>query len=228
LSAGQWRAREIEERGGATYFRAGCNGQERAHVMALAGNHNVRNALAALATAHCLGIDPDIAAAALSHFAGIGRRFESVGDVDNILVMDDYGHHPTEIRKTLEAMRRRFQRRILVVFQPHTYSRTRAFLQEFASAFQDAARVYVLDVYGARESDTLGISALDLVRAARAQHADVLYTGTHRATLERVLHDVTPGDLVVTMGAGDVDRLGPELVARLRQRSACPVSGEAV
>jgi UDP-N-acetylmuramate--alanine ligase len=135
--------------------------------------------------------------------------------------MDDYGHHPTEIRKTLAAMRRRFDRRILVVFQPHTYSRTKAFMNGFAGAFEDASRVYVLDIYGARESETLGISAVDLVHRVRGHHPHVVYTGTHEATLRQVLRDIEPGDLVVTMGAGDVDRLGPAIVAGVRERSTC-------
>jgi UDP-N-acetylmuramate--alanine ligase len=227
VESGEWRAWDIEEDNGTTFFRAGTGGTQREYSMALAGEHNVRNALAALVTSHELGIGADTVASALSHFAGIGRRFELVGDSDGVLVMDDYGHHPTEIRKTLAAMRRRFDRPILVIFQPHTYSRTRAFLSDFACAFEDASRVYVLDIYGGRERETLGISAVDLVRAASERHPDVVYTGTHEATLERVLQDVEPEDLVVTMGAGDVDRLGPAIVARIRERSACGTSGGA-
>jgi UDP-N-acetylmuramate--alanine ligase len=221
VEAGEWRAWNIEERHGATFFRAGSDGPVREYVMTLAGEYNVRNALAALVTAHELGITPETAASALSHFTGVGRRFERVGESDGVLVMDDYGHHPTEIRKTLAAIRRRFDRRILVIFQPHTFSRTRAFLPDFACAFRDASRVYVLDIYGARERDTLGISSLDLVRAASEFHPDVVYTGTQEVTLQKVLQDAAPGDLVVTMGAGDVDRLGPELLAGMRARPAC-------
>jgi UDP-N-acetylmuramate--alanine ligase len=221
VERGDWRACDIAERKGTTVFRAGAEDHQREYVMALAGEHNVRNALAALVTAHELGIPADTAASALSRFAGIGRRFEVVGESDGVLVMDDYGHHPTEIRKTLAAMRRRFDRRILVVFQPHTYSRTKAFMNGFAGAFEDASRVYVLDIYGARESETLGISAVDLVHRVRGHHPHVVYTGTHEATLRQVLRDIEPGDLVVTMGAGDVDRLGPAIVAGVRERSTC-------
>lgn len=228
IEAGEWRAADIHERNETTTFRAGTEGLQREYVMALAGEHNVRNALAALVVADALGIAQEVAATALAEFAGIGRRFELVGESDGILVMDDYGHHPTEIRKTLAAMRGRFNRRMLVIFQPHTFSRTKAFLSDFAGAFQDASRVYILDIYGARESESLGVSAHDVVRATRARHPHVMYTGTPEATLEQVLHDVAPGDLVVTMGAGDVDRLGPALIEAMREKSGYGISGEAV
>ena len=143
-----------------------------------------------------------------------------MGEANGVLVMDDYGHHPTEIRKTLAAMRRRFDRRLLAVFQPHTFSRTKDFLAEFACAFADADRVYVLDIYAARGSDAQGVSALDLVRAGSERHGCMIYTGTPEATVAGVLHDVQPGDLVVTMGAGDVDRLGPAILDAVRRRSA--------
>lgn len=220
LEDGDWRAWRTEDRGEKTVFRAGTKGHEHAYTMHLAGEYNVRNALAALATAHELGISADLAADALASFAGIGRRFELVGEANGVLVIDDYGHHPTEIRRTLAAMRQRFGRRLLVIFQPHTFSRTRAFLREFACAFTDADRTYVLDIYGAREVDTLGVSALDLVQAAVERHADMVYTGTPEETVRRVLHDVVPGDLVVTMGAGDVDRLAPAIVEGIRRKPA--------
>jgi len=218
-TAGNWRADQIDEGDGSTTFRAGLAGAERMYTMQLAGEHNVRNALAALATAHELGISADSAAQALATFAGIRRRFERVGEANGVLVMDDYGHHPTEIRKTLGAMRRRFDRRILVIFQPHTFSRTKTFLKQFACAFADADRVYVLAVYGARESETLGVSAVDLASAVSERHGSVAYTGTPEETVRRVLREVEPGDLVVTMGAGDVDLVGPLILDAIRERS---------
>lgn len=219
IHAGEWRAGEIEERGGSTCFRADLGDGPARYTMSLAGEHNVRNALAALLAARRLGIASDVAARALASFAGTGRRFQRIGEVDGVLVMDDYGHHPTEIRATLAAMQRRFDRRILLIFQPHTYSRTRAFLFDFVEAFAAADRVYLLDIYGARESDTLGVSSRDLVRAAAGRHQAVEYTGTSEETVRRVLHEAQPSDLVVTMGAGDVDRLGPVILSGLRDRA---------
>lgn len=221
LEAGDWRARDLQERNGTTSFLAGRFGADREYVTPLAGRHNVGNALAAVITAEVLGIPADIAAAALAEFSGIGRRFELVGECDSVLVMDDYGHHPTEIRKTLDAMRERFDRPIVTIFQPHTYSRTKTFLSDFAGAFDAAARVYVMDIYGARESETLGISSRDVVRVLSERHPSVAYTGTPDATLHRVLDEVKPGDLVVTMGAGDVDRLGPLILSGIHEQSAC-------
>ena len=220
LESGQWQAEAIEERQKLTSFRAGMRHERANYSMLLAGEHNVRNALAALATALELGIQPEIATAALATFAGIRRRFEVVGEATGVLIMDDYGHHPTEIRKTLGAMQRRYNRPIVVLFQPHTYSRTKSFLNDFANAFEDAERVYVLDIYGARESDTLGLAAEDVARVIAERHPKVVYTGTHTATLDAVVADLRPGELVVTMGAGDVELLGPALLDALLPATA--------
>ncbi|HEX6510245.1 MAG TPA: UDP-N-acetylmuramate--L-alanine ligase, partial [Chloroflexota bacterium] len=138
IDQGDWRAWRIEERGRTTTFCAGDGTFEGEFTMSLAGAHNVRNALAALAVARTLDISLDVAASALASFTGIGRRFETMGEVAGVLVMDDYAHHPTEIRRTLAALSNRFGRPIRLAFQPHTYSRTSAFLDDFGDAFADA------------------------------------------------------------------------------------------
>jgi UDP-N-acetylmuramate--alanine ligase len=224
LDCGRWRAWEIEEERDLTRFRAGPERPGRAYTTALAGRHNVRNALAALAVADHLGVPADIASAALAAFRGVGRRSEIKGEEAGVLVMDDYGHHPTEIRKTLAAIRRRYRRPLRVLFQPHTYSRTRAFLAGFAHAFDDADCVYVLDIYAARETDTLGVSGEVLARAVAVRHPSVTYTGSMQSTLDRLLGDVHRGDLVVTMGAGDVHLLGPAILDRLRAAGERPAA----
>lgn len=217
LDGGDWRATEIRERGEETTFRAVSSSYCRDYCTRLAGGHNVRNALAALVVASLVGVSPEAAARALAGFKGVARRFETVGEAAGVLVMDDYAHHPTEIRVNLRALRQRFNRPIRLVFQPHTYSRTKAFLQDFAEALREADSAFLLDIYAARERDTLGISGADLARAGQRAGADATYTETFEDTIKALLRTAQPGDLVITMGAGDVHRLGPQLLDELRR-----------
>jgi UDP-N-acetylmuramate--alanine ligase len=216
IDAGAWRARDVREEGARTIFSVEHAGVVTEYEMSLAGPHNVRNALAAIAVASCLGVRPETVRAALASFAGVARRSEVIGEAGGVLVMDDYGHHPSEIRTVLGALRRRYQRPIRLIFQPHTYSRTHAFLQDFATSFSDADHVYLLDIYAARETDTLGLAGRDLADAASAHHQRVTYAGTQDRALDLVLRDAGSGDLVLTMGAGDVYRVGPRLLEGLR------------
>ncbi len=218
IDDGAFRATDIRETGAVTNFAAGTGDDRRHYRMSLAGKHNVRNALAAILVARALGVAEGDIARGLDSFGGVARRFEIKGEAGGVLVLDDYAHHPTEIRSNLEALRARFKRPIRLVFQPHTYSRTKSFLPEFAASFTGADAVYLLDIYAARETNTLGIAGEDLARVAQTRHPSVTYERTADAALERVLADVQPGDLVVTMGAGDVYRLGPRLLDRLAQR----------
>lgn len=215
IQGGEWRARRIHEEGGAMSFLADGPGARIELASPLAGPHNVRNALAALAVAGILGVPHEVTAAALASFSGVERRFELKGEAQGVLVVDDYAHHPTEIRAVLAALKQRYGRPIRLVFQPHTYSRTRAFLDDFARSFGDAEAVYLLDIYAARERDTLGISGRDLAEAAARLHANVSYTEAMDRAIAALLSDLRAGDLVVTMGAGDVNLLGPVLLERL-------------
>ena len=180
------------------------------------GIHHARNALAALAVLVGLGHDPAAAAAALATYTGIGRRFEVKGEANGVLVIDDYAHHPREIAANIAAARARYpKRRLVVAFQPHTYSRTHALLDDFAVALRDADVVAVLDIYAARETDTLGVSAADLV----ARVPGAVAAGDVREAATRLAALVQQSDLVLTFGAGTVTSLGPLLLELLATES---------
>ena len=181
------------------------------------GRHNVLNALAAIAVAIDLEIPFLTIQKALAGFAGVQRRFQVIGQADNVTVVDDYGHHPAEIRATLAAAKAGFDRRVVVIFQPHRYTRTLHLYQEFLTAFNQADVLVVLDIYAAGETPIEGVTASDLADAIRAHgHRDVTYLGRDRArVIDHVIDISRPGDLVITLGAGDVGHLGPELLRRL-------------
>jgi UDP-N-acetylmuramate--alanine ligase len=218
IERGEWRATDIVEGPDSVTFRLDGDASNLTLTMRLAGQHNVRNAAAAVAVTRLLGAPEERIVQALASFRGVQRRFEVKAEIDGILIMDDYAHLPTEIRANLVALRRRYGRPLRVVFQPHTYSRTRHLLNDFARSFEDADAVYLLDIYAARENDTLGISGRHLAEQAAAVHTGVRYTETEDATLDALLRDVRPGDVVVTMGAGDVYHVGTRLAEELRRR----------
>ncbi|MBF4509154.1 MAG: UDP-N-acetylmuramate--L-alanine ligase [Aeromicrobium sp.] len=185
--------------------------------VAVPGAHNVVNATGVLAAVWALGLDVSAAAAALAGFSGVRRRFERVGEVQGVVVVDDYAHHPTEVRATLQAARAAGHERIWVVFQPHRYSRTRLLAEDFGAAFGEADRVVLMDVYGAGEVPVPGVSGKTLLDAIllHDRRAQVAYF-PHRTDIEGyVVPRVRPGDLVMTMGAGDVTTIGGELVRAL-------------
>jgi UDP-N-acetylmuramate--alanine ligase len=185
------------------------------------GRHNVLNALAAIGVGLDLEIPFVTIRKAVSEFAGVQRRFQIRGEAKGVLVVDDYGHHPTEIRATLAAAQAGFDRRVVTVFQPHRYSRTLHLRQEFLTAFNQADVLIVMDIYPAGEPAIAGVHARDLADAIRAHgHRDVVYLGSDRG---RILDHLTelcrPGDLVLTLGAGDVGQLARDLLDRLEGRS---------
>jgi UDP-N-acetylmuramate--alanine ligase len=177
------------------------------------GRHNVLNATAAVAIAHQLEIDPAKIAQGISHFRGVDRRFQLKGQARGITVVDDYGHHPTEIRATLAAARECGYRKIHVVFQPHRYTRTHDLLDQFAGAFANADTVTVLPIYAASEKPIPGITAELL--AARIEGPQVTFAPDFAAALENVSANAKEGDLIVTLGAGSVSQLAPQIVASL-------------
>ena len=189
-------------------------------ALVVPGQHNARNATAALAVLVSLGHDAAAAAAAIESFSGVGRRFETKGEARGVLVIDDYAHHPREVKVNLHAAKERFpSRRLWAVFQPHTYSRLKALLPDFAAAFTDADRVMILDVYAARETDDLGISAADLVRLL----PDAPLTARDPRDAARALSRVVaPGDVVLTLGAGSITDTGPLLLDFLREAPSSP------
>ena len=178
------------------------------------GEHNVYNALAAVAAADLLGVDRARTAAALSAYGGTNRRFEFKGEVNGITIVDDYAHHPTEIRATLRAAAQMKKDRVVCIFQPHTYTRTKAFLDEFAAALSLSDVVILADIYAARETDTLGVSsALLAEKIAALGHKDVHYFGSFEEIEQYVLKNCRKGDLLITMGAGNVTDIGPALLS---------------
>jgi len=214
----EWQARELRVEGTRTIFELWRREQRLGVVeLPMPGRHNALNALAAFAVADELGIPWRIAAHALAEFTGVHRRFEIRGEEQGVMVVDDYGHHPEEIRATLQAAREGFGRRLVVAFQPHRYSRTRDLFAEFLTAFDDAEVVLVGDVYAAGEDAIEGVSGEALYQALKKRgHMDVRYAGPRDVMAERLLDVVQDGDIVLTLGAGDVHRTGDEVLALLR------------
>jgi UDP-N-acetylmuramate--alanine ligase len=180
------------------------------------GRHNAQNALAVLAVACELGIAFETAARALASFEGIHRRFEVKGEVGGVTVVDDYGHHPEEVKATLRAAREGYGRRLVAVFQPHRYTRTRDLLHEFLGAFDDADLLVLTDIYAAGEDRIDGVSGEALYEALRRRgHADVRFVPARADVAAALLPDLRGGDMVVTLGAGDVHRVGDDLLRAL-------------
>jgi len=154
---------------------------------------------------------------ALADFGGVGRRFQVLGEIGSVTIIDDYAHHPTEIQATLAAARQRYgERRLWAIWQPHTYSRTRLLLPKFATSFADADRVIALDIYRSRETDTLGIDPAEI--ASGIQHPSAIYIGQKQEAIDYLLDRIRPGDVVLTLGAGDSFLVGEGLLDRLKVR----------
>lgn len=215
-----WRATEIQRVRGCYSFNIQRGGQFllRVSLDNLPGRHQVDNALAATALAYHAKIAPALIAESLSTFAGAQRRLTENGEVGGIILLDDYGHHPTEIRVTLRAVREHYpDRRLWVVFQPHQHSRTRFLLEDFAKSFGHADHLLVPDIYFVRDSEAerSTINSGNLVDRVRACGVDALYLPKHGQIVNYVAKHAKPGDVVMTMGAGDVWKIGDELVRRL-------------
>ena len=180
------------------------------------GMHNVRNAAAAVAVVHELGADLDRATRALSEFTGVARRFERLGEAAGVTVVDDYAHHPTEVGATLSAARQAFPgRRLVAVFQPHLYSRTAQHGEALGRALAGADVAVIAPIYGAREQPLPGVTADLVTRGAQHAGAKTVAVAERDALTDRVAEVVQPGDVVFTLGAGDVTRVGPQLLERL-------------
>ncbi len=212
-----FRAVEIAYQGLTTSFEVLHRGVALGRVsIEMPGLHSVRNALAALAVGLEFGVGFETCAAALGQFGGVLRRFELKGQAAGVTVVDDYGHHPTEIMATLGAARNSFDRRIVAVFQPHRYSRTKDLFVEFAGAFDDADVVLVTDVYAAGEEPIEGITAELLVEAlARRHRGEVRYVPRGSGLAAAAANAAVAGDLVITLGAGDITKVGPEVLKNL-------------
>lgn len=216
----EWRAVHVQLERSGSRFTVLREEQRVAEVrLRLLGKHNVANALAAIAVSDRCGVAPAVAAAALAHFTGARRRLDRRGEVCGVAVYDDYGHHPTEVAATLAAARLVCTGRLWCLFQPHTYHRTRMFLDDFAAALGAADEVVVVDVYlpPGRERETFGVSSADIV--ARMPFHRARYMPDLAEAAAFVGRSATPGDVVVTMGAGSVTRAADWILAALAERA---------
>jgi len=218
-SEADWRAEEVRPNAaGGSDFLVSRRGELLGLVRTrLPGEHNVLNAVAALAVVDCVGVPFAEARRAITEFHGVGRRFEIVGEVSGIWVVDDYAHHPTEIRATLAAARTRFpEAQVWAVFQPHTFSRTRALLADFARAFGDADHVIVTDIFASRESPDPNVSAQRLVE--QMVHQDVRFIPDLAEAARTLQERVQAPAVVVTLSAGDGHRVGELLLQGLSEK----------
>ncbi|MCM1123851.1 MAG: UDP-N-acetylmuramate--L-alanine ligase [Eubacterium sp.] len=205
-----------------TYDALGCpsfylmrkDGKEESFSLHVPGEHNVYNALAAIALADLLGISDEVTAGALLHYGGTDRRFEYKGKLNGFTIIDDYAHHPTEIRATLHAAQNYPHHTIWCVFQPHTYTRTKAFLTEFAKALSLSDEIVLADIYAAREKDTLGISSKTLQAEIEKLGHHCYYFSSFEEIENFLLKNCTKDDLLITMGAGDVVNIGEKLLQK--------------
>lgn len=208
FNSGDWQVADYSANNAQIQTLAGQMFELR---LAVPGRHNVGNALAVLASADALGIDPLTLVPGLEAFTGVGRRFETLVDTPQRTVIDDYAHHPTEIAATIAAARDRYpDRRLLVVFQPHTYTRTHALKDDFARALDLANVAVIAEIYPAREVNTLGVSSADI--AARMTNEATIAASPAQAT--SIARDLTqPGDVLLVMGAGDIYQTARDLAA---------------
>jgi len=213
----------VEPRGMGSEFRLAYRGEDlgRFQIHSPPGIHNVRNAAAAAAVGLYLNIPADLIRVGLEKFTGVGRRFEVKGTVNSITLIDDYGHHPAEIRATLDAARVCGYQRLLVLFQPHRYTRTKHLWEEFCRAFNQADVLVLTDIYAASEPPIEGITGQALAEAVRAAgHKHVVYRSSMQEGIEYLLQEARPSDAVLTIGAGSIGRVVDELALLLGTRVA--------
>jgi UDP-N-acetylmuramate--alanine ligase len=217
-----WRIGEWRREHGVTevqvYYKNRIRGKFRQRVP---GIYNTYNAIACMAICTYFGVSRDDIREAMGSFDGVRRRFDQLGEADGVMVMDDYGHHPTEVQVTLDAVRKEYpERRVVCVFQPHQCSRTRLFLEEFAQSLTSADSVIVPDIYSVRDTaaDRKSVHARDLVDQLKSRGVEAEYRPAFTTVVEHLLSDVRQGDLVMTMGAGPVDDVGRRLLNELRKR----------
>jgi UDP-N-acetylmuramate--alanine ligase len=220
-SQATYRARNIRHDGMITRFVAWRRADELGEVaLPMPGTHNVLNALGVLAVADFVAIPFEIYSRALSQFEGVARRFTVRGEVGGVTVVDDFGHHPAEVRATLSGAKAAFAgRRVVAAFQPHRFTRTRDQLGEFATAFHDADKVVICDIFAAGEKPIDGVSSEALVRLARdAGHPGATYIPRREDLAAWLDAQAKPGDLVITLGAGNIQLVCNEVIALLEQR----------
>jgi len=209
-----WKAENITfDNNGCPSFSAYYKGKFAADIkLSIVGKHNVYNALATLAVGNILGININETSKYLTKFKGTHRRFEQKGIINKITIVDDYAHHPTEIKATLASAKNFPHKRIIAVFQPHTYSRTKSLLYDFAESFDNADKIVITDIYAARENDTGIVSSKDLADLIRLRGKDVIYIKDLPDVLEYLKSNAKEGDLILTIGAGNVYEIGEQFL----------------
>ncbi len=215
-----WQAINIRPNGlGGTVFEVTRHGEDiGTFATPLPGRHNVANSLACVATGVLVGLSPVALGRSIASFRGVARRFQFKAEVAGITVVDDYAHHPTEVRATLRAARERFgPRRLVCLFQPHTFSRTKLLMDDFKDAFADADEVLIADIYAAREVNTYGITSADL--ASAINHPRRQWIGSLQDALSYLARRLKRGDVLLTVGAGDVDLVGDWVLRDLAGRA---------
>ena len=213
-----YQAREVSLRPLGSRFKVVHQDQDLGWFeLAVPGLHNINNSLAAIAVARELEIGIEVIRKALRDFSGVQRRFTIKGEVNGITVVDDYGHHPTEVKATLAAAAAGQERRVVVVFQPHRYSRTQHLLEDFFTAFNEADKLVVMDIYAAGEKPIPGVSGQALYEGIKKYgHKDVLFLHDRQAIVDHMAGVLRKGDLMITLGAGDVWKIGEQVLEKLR------------
>jgi UDP-N-acetylmuramate--alanine ligase len=211
------RARNVQLRGEGSELDVEFDGDALGHVsLKVPGRHNVLNALAGIATGLALGARVEQMAAGLAAFGGVERRFQRLGEVRGVSVVDDYAHNPTKVRAAIETARVAFPgRRILAAFQPHLFTRTRDFAREFGESLATADAVYLTEIYPAREKPIAGVTSSLIENAVREAGGTIAWRGERGSLAGALGAAVRPGDVVITIGAGDITKTGPELLAHL-------------
>ncbi|MCA9608037.1 MAG: UDP-N-acetylmuramate--L-alanine ligase, partial [Myxococcales bacterium] len=216
-----YRAKNPTVEGLSTTFTLVRRGEDLGPVtVRMPGIHNVLNTLAVIAVADELSVPLEVTKRALAGFGGVHRRFTIVGEADGVTIVDDYGHHPAEVQVTLEAAQRAYGQRLVVAFQPHRYSRTHHLFEELTRAFNRADVLLLADVYAAGEAPIEGATSEHLAEAIRKHgHRDVSWVGPSENLVEALAKRVEPGDVVITLGAGNITQVGPQLLERLEERA---------
>ncbi len=216
-SQADYQARDVSLKALGSTFRVMSHGEDLGWFeLSVPGAHNISNSLAAIVVARELDIELETVRKALKNFSGVQRRFQIKGEVNGITVVDDYGHHPTEIKATLAAAAAGLGR-VVVVFQPHRYTRTQHLLENFFTSFNQADKLIIMDIYAAGEKPIPGVSGQALYEGVKKHgHKDASFISDRGQVLERLAESVKKGDLVLTLGAGDVWKIGEQLVERLK------------
>ncbi len=204
---------EFNDKACATYTLNSSKGSSKV-TLSVPGLHNVSNSMAAIAWADACGLDRDQTVKSLINFTGTKRRFEYKGTIGGVDIYDDYAHHPTEIKATLSTALKRPHKNLWVVFQPHTYTRTKAFLDDFAEALQNADKIILADIYAAREKNTIGIYSTDLQKKIKESGKECYYFPSFDEIENFILENCSQSDMLITMGAGDIDKIGDMLLGK--------------